>query len=71
VVQLNPLGGVAGATAAVEMVPAASLLPPAAAAPPAAAPLPPGWIEQSDGTDVWFVDTATGKSHWEMPRGLH
>jgi hypothetical protein len=74
VVQLNPLaGGAVAHASAVEMAPAASQPPPLAAAPAApppaaaAAPLPPGWIEQHDGTDVWYVDTATGESHWELP----
>jgi hypothetical protein len=58
VVQMNPLG--AGASFA----PAARPHPPSLSAPQ----LPPGWIEQTDGVDVWFVDTTTGESHWEVPQ---
>lgn len=52
--QMNPAFGVAygGAPA------------PAAAAAPS---LPPGWQQESDETDTWYVNKVTGESSWTFP----
>lgn len=31
------------------------------------APLPPGWVQDTDGTDTWYVNTATNESSWVRP----
>ena len=46
--------------------PAAVAAAPVAVAAPSDV-LPPGWVVESDGTDTWYVNTATGESSWTLP----
>ena len=58
-------GGVVIVAAPAAMVAAAPVAVVAAA--PAPGALPPGWVTESDGTDTWYANTATGESSWTVP----